>query len=69
MIIGEHYFSVEFNPINGKFTVRHCLYSGSYSDFHIEQNHLALKQYDQAQNLCDSLNNIIKEILCTNITK
>lgn len=69
MFIGEKYFSVEFRPENGKFTVKNCIYVAGFLDLHSERNNLVFKQYGQAQNLCDKLNSLIKDTLCTNITK
>lgn len=65
MLIGEPYFSVEFLPYNGKFTVKHCVWSGGYNDIATEKQGLVFKQYDKVTKLCEDLNKAIEFTVLT----
>lgn len=63
MLIGQPYFTIEFLPYNGKFTVKRSIYSGGYNDIQIERNHLVFQNQSEVYCICEQLNSQIQNIL------
>lgn len=63
ILIGERYFTIQFNASDGKFTVKHCVWSGGFIDIKTKENNLVFKQYDQVVNKVEELNKSIQNCL------